>query len=98
MAWIITVPSDLPGAARHVAQDEDGRIARSGNSNSETAAASGMSPEPMPRLNAHVPNRSVVLRGPPYVSTRTMSRFAQVTMMENSTVMAMIFRIIGIVT
>ena len=74
------------------------RTASSGNRNSETAAPSGMSPEPMPSLNAHVPKRSVVLRGPPYVSTRTMSKFAKVTMVENNTVMAMMFRIIGIVT
>ncbi len=36
-----------------------------------------------------------MLRGPPAVMIRTMSKFANVTMSENSTVMAMMFCIIG---
>src|SRR5688572_532487 len=71
------------------------KIARIGNMNSDTAAPSGMSPLRMPRSNAQVPNRCVVLRGPPPVSTRTMSKLAKVTMVENSSVIATMLRIIG---
>ncbi len=63
--------------------------------NSETEAPSGMSDPSMPILKAQVAKRCVLSIGPPAVSTRTMSKFAKVTMVENSAVMAMMFRIIG---
>src|ERR1043165_9490772 len=52
----------------------------------------------MPSRNAQVANTWVLSTGPPAVSTCTMSKFAKVTMVENSTVIAMMFRIIGNVT
>src|SRR6266699_5162989 len=73
-------------------------MARIGNMNSDTEAPSGMSPDSMPSLNANVANMWVMLRGPPAVMIRTISKFAKVTISENSTVMAMMFCIIGSVT
>ena len=49
----------------------------------------------MPTLNAHVAKICVWSTGPPEVSTRTMSKFAKVTISENSAVIAMTLRIIG---
>lgn len=40
-------------------------------------------------------NTWVLSIGPPAVSTRTMSKFAKVTISENITVIEMMFRIIG---
>src|SRR5438270_3031292 len=74
------------------------QTARMGNMNSDTLAPSGMSPPWMPSRNAQVANTWVLSIGPPAVSTCTMSKFANVTIVENSTVMAMMFRIIGKVT
>src|SRR5829696_1933157 len=71
---------------------------RIGTMNSEIDAPSGMSPPSMPSLNAQVANMWVRSMGPPAVRMRTMSKFAKVTMSENSVVMAMMFRIIGRVT
>src|SRR6267142_4614740 len=69
-----------------------------GNMNSETLAPSGMSPPSMPTRNAQVAKIWVWSSGPPAVSTRTMSKFAKVTISENSVVIAMMLRIIGSVT
>src|ERR1700704_5074589 len=73
-------------------------IASIGNMNSETLAPSGMSPPSIPTRNAQVAKRWVLSSGPPAVSTRTISKFAKVTISENSVVMAMMLRIIGSVT
>src|SRR4051812_11055055 len=70
---------------------------RIGTMNSEIEAPSGMSPPSMPSLNAQVAKTWVRSIGPPAVRMRTMSKFAKVTMSENSAVMAMMFRIIGMV-
>ena len=66
--------------------------------NSETVAPSGMSPPSMPTRNDHVANTCVLSIGPPAVRMRTMSKLANVTISENSAVMAMMLRIIGRVT
>src|SRR6185295_16200410 len=57
-------------------------IARIGNMNSETLAPSGMSPPSMPRRNAQVAKICVWSSGPPAVSTRTISKFANVAISE----------------
>ena len=71
--------------------------ARTGNINRETAAPSGISPDSIPTLNEYDANKCVEFRGPPWVSTRTISKLANVTIVENNTVIAIILRIIGIV-
>src|SRR5205814_5124915 len=71
---------------------------RIGNMKSETQAPSGRSPPSMPSWNAQVAKTCVWSIGPPAVRMRTMSKLAKVTMSENSTVMAMMLRIIGSVT
>jgi hypothetical protein len=73
-------------------------IARIGNMNNETLAPSGMSPPSIPRRKAQVAKRWVWSSGPPEVRIRTMSKFANVTISENSAVIAMMLRIIGSVT
>ena len=62
--------------------------------NSDTHALSGMSPDSMPSLKAGREDMGLVDR-PARVNTRTMSKFAKVAISENSTVMAMMLRIIG---
>jgi hypothetical protein len=69
--------------------------ARMGTMNSDTEAPSGMSPPSSPTRKAQVANTCVESSGPPEVSTRTMSKFAKVTISENNIVMAMMLRIIG---
>src|SRR5690606_18343700 len=69
--------------------------ARIGTMNSDTLAPSGMSPPSMPRRNAQVANTWVESTGPPAVRMRTISKLANVTMSENSAVIAMMLRIIG---
>src|SRR6266851_2258071 len=71
---------------------------RIGTMNSDTLAPSGMSPTSMPTRNAQVANTCVRSIGPPAVRMRTMSKLANVTINENSAVMAMMLRIIGKVT
>ena len=71
---------------------------RIGTMNSDTLAPSGRSPPSMPMRNAQVANTCVLSIGPPAVRMRTMSKLANVTMSENSAVMAMMLRIIGKVT
>src|SRR6266581_4330789 len=71
---------------------------RIGTMNSETLAPSGMSLPWMPIQNAQVANTCVRSSGPPAVRMRTMSKLANVTISENSAVMAMMLRIIGKVT
>ncbi len=66
--------------------------------NSDTQAPSGMSPPWMPSQNDQVANTCVLSMGPPAVMMRTMSKLANVTISENSAVMAMMLRIIGSVT
>src|SRR4030088_2130748 len=66
-----------------------------GSMNSETLAPSGISPPSMPMRNAQVAKMWVWSSGPPAVRMRTMSKFAKVTISENSVVMAMMLRIIG---
>ena len=56
---------------------------------SETDAPSGMSLPSIPILKAHVAKTCVWSMGPPLVSTRTMSKFANVTMSEKRTVIEM---------
>src|ERR1700694_1227780 len=73
-------------------------IARIGTMNSETLAPSGISLPSMPTLKAHVAKMWVWSSGPPAVRIRTMSKFANVTISENSVVIAMMLRIIGSVT
>src|SRR5581483_2606151 len=73
-------------------------IARIGAMNSETLAPNGISPPSMPRRNDQVAKMWVVSIGPPAVRMRVMSKFAKVTISENSVVMAMMLRIIGSVT
>src|ERR1019366_6082746 len=73
-------------------------IARIGTMNSETLAPSGISLPSMPIRKAQVAKMWVWSSGPPVVRIRTMSKFANVTMRENSAVMAMMLRIIGRVT
>src|SRR2546425_3859232 len=63
--------------------------------NSDTQAPSGRSPPSMPSWNAQVAKTCVWSIGPPLVRMRTMSKLAKVTISENSTVMAMMLRIIG---
>src|SRR4029079_19633018 len=70
-------------------------IARIGSMNSDVAAPSGRSPERIPSRKAEVAHMGVMFRGPPAVMICTMSKLAKVTISENSTVMAMILRIIG---
>ncbi len=65
---------------------------------SETEAPSGMSLLWMPSWNAQVAKICVWSTGPPLVRMRTMSKFAKVTISENSTVIEMMLRIIGSVT
>src|SRR3569832_2906576 len=72
--------------------------ARIGTMNSETLAPSGISLLWIPTWKAQVANRCVVSSGPPEVRMRTMSKFANVTISENSVVIAMMFRIISNVT
>src|SRR5205085_4412442 len=71
---------------------------RIGNMKSETLAPSGMSLPSMPSLNAQVAEMCVWSIGPPAVRMRTMSKFANVTIREKSTVIEMMLRIIGRVT
>src|SRR6202049_3293955 len=73
-------------------------IASIGNMNSETLAPSGMSPPSIPTRNAQVAKICVWSSGPPVVRMRTISKLANVTMSENSVVIAMMLRIIGSVT
>src|SRR4030088_1737594 len=73
-------------------------IARIGTMNSETLAPSGISPPSIPIRNAQVAKIWVWSSGPPAVSTRTISKFANVAISENNVVMAMMLRIIGSVT
>src|ERR1700736_3432382 len=73
-------------------------MARIGTMNSDTLAPSGMSLPSMPTLKAQVAKIWVWSSGPPAVRIRTMSKFAKVTMRENSVVIAMMLRIIGSVT
>src|ERR1700682_1686715 len=72
--------------------------ARIGSMNSETLAPSGISLPSMPTLKAQVAKIWVWSSGPPAVRIRTMSKFAKVTIRENSVVIAMMLRIIGSVT
>src|SRR3974390_1073672 len=72
--------------------------ARIGAMNSETLAPSGMSPPSMPSRNAQVAKMWVVSIGPPAVRMRGVSKFAKVTISENSVVIAMMLRIIGSAT
>src|SRR5215471_17130844 len=72
--------------------------ARIGAMNSETLAPSGMSLPSMPTRNAQVAKIWVLSSGPPAVRMRTMSKLANVTISENSVVIAMMLRIIGSVT
>src|SRR6476646_4482806 len=72
--------------------------ARIGAMNSETLAPSGMSLPSMPTRNAQVAKMWVWSSGPPAVRMRTISKFANVTISENSVVIAMMLRIIGSVT
>src|SRR5437588_1081147 len=71
---------------------------RIGTMNSDTLAPSGRSPPSMPTRNAQVANTCVLSMGPPAVRMRTISKLANVTMSENSAVIAMMLRIIGSVT
>src|SRR5579863_2726977 len=73
-------------------------IARIGTMNSEALAPSGMSLPSMPTRNAQVAKMWVWSSGPPEVRMRTISKFAKVTMSENSVVIAIMLRIIGSVT
>src|SRR2546426_6571590 len=73
-------------------------IARIGTMNSETPAPKGTSLPSMPTRNAHVAKICVWSSGPPAVRMRTISKFAKVTISENSVVIAMMLRIIGSVT
>src|SRR5438270_5116518 len=73
-------------------------IARIGTMNSETLAPSGISLPSMPTRNAQVAKMWVWSSGPPKVRMRTISKFANVTISENSVVIAMMLRIIGSVT
>src|SRR3979411_481660 len=73
-------------------------IARIGTMNSETLAPSGISLPSIPILNAHVAKMWVWSSGPPDVRMRTISKFAKVTISENSVVIAIMLRIIGSVT
>src|SRR5712664_2601164 len=73
-------------------------IARIGNMNSETLAPSGISLPSIPTRKAHVAKMWVWSSGPPKVRMRTISKFAKVTISENSVVIAMMLRIIGSVT
>src|ERR1700737_134921 len=70
-------------------------IASIGTMNSDTLAPSGMSPPSMPRRNAQVAKICVWSSGPPAVRMRTISKLANVTINENSVVIAMMLRIIG---
>src|ERR1700733_2571730 len=72
--------------------------ARIGTMNSETLAPSGISLPSMPMRNAQVAKMWVWSSGPPAVRMRTISKFAKVTISENSVVIAMMLRIIGSVT
>src|SRR6266851_2700074 len=72
--------------------------ARIGNMNSETLAPSGISLPSIPTRKAHVAKMWVWSSGPPKVRMRTISKFAKVTISENSVVIAMMLRIIGNVT
>src|SRR6266550_707670 len=69
-------------------------IARIGTMNSETLAPSGISLPSMPTRKAQVAKMWVWSSGPPKVRMRTISKFAKVTMSENSVVIAMMLRII----
>src|SRR5450755_2816394 len=69
-----------------------------GTMNSETLAPRGISLPSMPTLNAHVAKIWVWSSGPPDVRMRTISKFAKVTISENSVVIAIMLRIIGSVT
>src|SRR5439155_22766063 len=73
-------------------------IARIGNMNSETLAPSGISLPSIPTRKAQVAKMWVWSSGPPKVRMRTISKFAKVTISENSVVIAMMLRIIGSVT
>src|SRR5229473_539537 len=73
-------------------------IASIGTMNSETLAPSGISLPSMPTRNAQVAKMWVWSSGPPAVKMRTISKFAKVTISENSVVIAMMLRIIGSVT
>ena len=72
--------------------------ASTGNINRETAAPNGISPDSIPTLKEYDANKCVEFLGPPWVSTRTISKLANVTIIENNTVIEMIFLIIGMVT
>src|SRR5262249_10932241 len=73
-------------------------IASIGAMNSDTEAPSGISVPQIAKVNAQVAKTWVWSTGPPFVKILTMSKFAKVTISENSAVIWMMLRIIGRLT